>query len=264
VKKNSAQASKTGASSSSLVDEMDDGLLLRGDGMLPVVGLGGSAGAIAALQEFFEAMPVDSGMAFVVILHLSPTHESMLAEMLQRLTTMPVVAATDGAMVKPNSVYVIPPGKFLTSANGHLRLIDAEEHRGKRVAVDYFFRTLAETHGAQSLAVLLSGAGGDGALGLKRVKELGGLTIAQDPDEAEYPDMPRSAIVTGVVDWTLRRAAAQHPGDVQRKGRGRYRARVGGGLCHGRRSLLYRHAALRVRRYARGSTAHSGLCHRPR
>jgi two-component system, chemotaxis family, CheB/CheR fusion protein len=103
-------------------------------------------------------MPVDSGMAFVVVMHLSPTHESTLAEMFQRSTAMPVVAATDGVTVEANSVYVIPPGKFLASANGHLRLTDAEAHRGKRVAVDYFFRTLAETHGAQSLAVVLYGS----------------------------------------------------------------------------------------------------------
>ena len=143
-------------------------------------------------------------MAFVVILHLSPLHESTLAELFQHSTAMPVVAATDGLAIEPNAVYVIPPGKFLAAANGHLRLADVEEHRGRRVAVDYFFRTLAETHGAQALAVVLSGAGGDGALGLKRVKELGGLTIAQDPDEAEHPDMPRSAIATGVVDWVLK------------------------------------------------------------
>lgn len=174
-----------------------------GAGMLPIVGLGGSAGGIRALQEFFAAMPVDSGMAFVVILHLSPEHESTLAEMFQRSTAMPVVVAKDGVTVQANSVYVIPPGKFLASANGHLRLDDAQEPRGKRVAVDYFFRTLAETHGAESVAVVFSGAGGDGALGLKRVKELGGLTIAQDPHEAEHSDMPRAAIATGVVDWVL-------------------------------------------------------------
>ncbi len=182
---------------------MEIGLLHRGDGLLPMVGLGGSAGSIAALQEFFATMPGDSGMAFVVVLHISPTHESTLAEMFQRSTTMPVVAATDGVEVKPNCVYVIPPGKFLAAADGSLRLFDAQEQRGKRMAIDYFFRTLAETHGAQALAVVLSGAGGDGALGLKRVKELGGLTIAQDPDEAEHSDMPRAAIATGVVDWVL-------------------------------------------------------------
>ena len=201
---NPARASKAGSAGASRDDEMDVGLLERSDGMLPIVGLGASAGGIAALQEFFAAMPVDSGMAFVVIVHLSPTHESTLPEMFQRSTAMPVVAATDGARVEPNSVYVIPPGKFLSSVDGHLRLTDAREPHGKRVAVDSFFRSLAESHGAQSLAVVFSGAGGDGALGLKRIKELGGLTIAQDPDEAEHPDMPRSAIATGVVDWVLR------------------------------------------------------------
>ena len=203
MKRNSGRISTTGAANSSSGDEMDSGGLYRDKGMLPIVGLGGSAGAIAALQEFFAVMPQDSGMAFVVILHLSPTHESTLAELIQRSTTMSVVVATNGASVKPNSVYVIPPGKFLESTDGHLRLTDAEQHRGKRVAVDHFFRTLAETHGPQSVAVVFSGAGGDGTLGLKRVKELGGLTIAQDPDEAEHPGMPRSAITTGVVDWVL-------------------------------------------------------------
>jgi two-component system, chemotaxis family, CheB/CheR fusion protein len=195
--------SKEEAANPSPAEQMEEGLLRHGDGKLPIVGLGGSAGGIAALQKFFAAMPVDSGMAFVVILHLSPQHESILAQMLQRSTAMPVVAATDGVTVEPSSVYVIPPGKFLASIDGHLRLTDAEEPRGKRVAVDYFFRTLAETHGAQALAVVLSGSGGDGALGIKRIKEFGGLTIAQDPDEAEHPEMPRAAIATGVVDWVL-------------------------------------------------------------
>ena len=199
----SAQSAKIEAVGPSSAHEMDGDLLLRGDGNFSIVGLGGSAGAIAALQAFFTVMPPDSGMSFVVILHLSPHHESTLAEMFQRSTAMPVVAAADGVMVEPNSVYVIPPGKFLALVDGHLSLTDTHEPRGRRVAVDHFFRTLAETHGAQSVAVVLSGAGGDGALGLKRIKELGGLTIAQDPDEAEHPDMPRSAIATGVVDWVL-------------------------------------------------------------
>ena len=170
---------------------------------LPMVGLGGSAGGIRALQEFFAAMPADSGMAFVVILHLSPEHESTLAELFQRSTAMPVLTATDGAKVEANCVYVIPPGKYLSSVDGHLRLTAAHDPRGKRVAVDVFFRTLADTHGPESVAVVLSGADGDGALGLKRIKERGGLTIAQDPDEAEHPGMPRSAIATGMVDWVL-------------------------------------------------------------
>lgn len=199
----SAQSAKTEAVGPSPANDMDDDLPRHGDGHLSIVGLGGSAGAIAALQEFFTVMPADSGMSFVVILHLSPHHESTLAEMFQRSTAMPVMAATDGVVVAPNAVYVIPPGKFLALVDGHLSLTDTQQPRGMRVAVDYFFRTLAETHGAQSVAVVLSGAGADGALGLKRIKELGGLTIAQDPDEAEHPDMPRSAIAAGVVDWVL-------------------------------------------------------------
>ncbi len=201
MKSKSARAAKTGAAGQSPADEMDGGLLWRGDGMLPIVGLGASATGIAALQEFFTAMPVDSGTAFVVIMHLSPLHESTLADLFQRPTAMPVVA--DGVTVEPNAVHVIPPAKFLAAVDGHLGLVDAEEQRGKRAAVDYFFRTPAETHGAQALAVVLSGTGGDGALGLKRIKELGGLTIAQNPNEAEHPEMPRSAIATRVVDWIL-------------------------------------------------------------
>lgn len=202
MKETSAQAPKTGVAELSPSVVKDIGLR-RGDGMLPVIGLGGAAGAIQALQQFFAAMPVDSGMAFVVILHSSRHHLSTLVEMLQRSTTMRVVVVTEGVGVEANSVYVSPPGKCLASADGHLSLTDALEPCEKCVAVDYFFRTLAQTRGAQSLAVVLSGSGADGALGLKRIKDVGGLTIAQDPDEAEHPAMPRSAIATGAVDWVL-------------------------------------------------------------
>lgn len=203
MKRKPARASTTGVDGSPSPGELDVGVVPRGEGIMPIVALGGSAGGISAVQDFFAAMPVDSGMAFVVILHLSPTHESPLAEIVQRSTKMPVVPVTDGATMMPNCVYVIPPGKCLESTNGNICLTNAADPRGKRVAVDHVFRTLAETYRAQSLAVVLSGACGDGALGLKRVKELGGLTVAQDPDEAEYPEMPRSAIATGVVDWVL-------------------------------------------------------------
>lgn len=181
-------------------DEMDHGLLRRGGGLLPVVGLGASAGGLSALKQFFAAMP---GMAFVVVMHLIANHLSALAEIFHHSTDIPEVVAADGLKVDANSAYVIAPGKFLASVDGHLSPTDPQELYGKRVAVDYFFRTLAETHGAQALAVVLSGMGSDGTLGLKRIKELSGLTIAQDPDEAEYADMPRSAIAIGVVDWVL-------------------------------------------------------------
>jgi two-component system, chemotaxis family, CheB/CheR fusion protein len=150
-----------------------------------------------------EAMPPDSGMIFVVVIHLSPSHESTLADLLARSTSMPVVQAQDAQFVEPNHVYVIPPGKYLAAVNGQLLLTPLESDRGRRVAVDLFFRSLADTRGPNAVAIVLSGADGDGALGVKRVKERGGLTIAQDPAEAEYPGMPQSAIETGMIDWVL-------------------------------------------------------------
>ncbi|RZI84694.1 MAG: chemotaxis protein [Rubrivivax sp.] len=182
---------------------LDNLIPSRGYQMLPLVALGGSAGSITALQDFFKAMPPDSGMAFAVIVHLSPEHESTLPAMLQRCTAMSVTQVEDLQKVEPNCVYVIPPGKTLSTADGYLRLSTLVHERGRRVAVDLFFRTLAETHGPHASVIVLSGADGDGATGIKRIKERGGLTIAQDPHEAEQEGMPRSAIDTGMVDWVL-------------------------------------------------------------
>lgn len=184
-------------------EQIDDIVPTRGYQVTPMVGIGGSAGSIAALIEFFEATPVDAGFVFVVILHLSPERESTLAELLQRTTAMPVKQAEDSMLVEANHVYVIPPGKHLTSIDGSLRLTELTPWRGKRVAVDLFFRTLADTHGPRAAAVVLSGADSDGSIGIKRIKERGGLTIAQDLGEAEYPSMPRAAVATGMVDWVL-------------------------------------------------------------
>ena len=175
----------------------------RGDAALRLVGLGGSAGSLRALQEFFSGMPPEPGMAFVVIVHLSPDHESTLADLLQRWTAMPVHQVNGPEKVELNRVYVIPPGKTLTVTDGYLRLSDPAPRRGRHVAVDIFFRTLADTHGLHAAAVVLSGADGDGAMGIKRIKECGGLTIAQDPSEAEHDSMPRAAVATGMVDWVL-------------------------------------------------------------
>jgi len=190
-------------------DEIDNAIPTRGYQMLPVVALGGSAGCLQPLQTFLGAMPPDSGLAFVVIMHLSPEHESSLPEILQRATKMPVAAAQNGDILEKNKVYVIPPGKHLVAADSRLKLTELEPERGRRVAVDLFFRSLADTHGPRASVVVLSGADGDGAIGLKRVKERGGLTIAQDPDEAEHESMPRTAIATGMVDWVL--PAAEMP-----------------------------------------------------
>ena len=171
--------------------------------MQDVVGLGGSAGSIDALKTFFSYMSKDSGLAFVVVLHLSPEYESLLAGVLQKWTVMPVIQVSEPIKVEANYVYVIPPRKHLLMADGHLILTGLPPEYGRRSAVDIFFRTLAETHQSHSTAIVLSGIDGDGAIGIKRIKEVGGVTVAQKPEEAQHEGMPRSAIETGMVDWVL-------------------------------------------------------------
>lgn len=170
---------------------------------LPVIGLGGSAGAIEALQEFFQSMPGDSGTAFVVVVHLPPEQDSSLPQLLQSVTSMRVVEVTQTIKIESNCVYVIPPNAHLSMGNDQIYLLPLKQPYGKRIAIDLFFRALAETHGTQAVGIVLSGADGDGSIGLKRLKERGGLTIAQDPGEALLDAMPRSAIATGMVDWIL-------------------------------------------------------------
>jgi two-component system CheB/CheR fusion protein len=166
---------------------------------LSVVGLGASAGGLAALNAFFDAIPDDTGMTFVVVTHLSPDHESIMAELLQAHTAMPVSQVGGLVKMEPNQVYVIPPGKRLVVTEGHLDLADFAMPRGRRLQIDTFFRTLAEEHG-DGAAIILSGTGSDGAVGIQQVKEGGGLILAQDPAEAEFNAMPQSAIATGLVD----------------------------------------------------------------
>ena len=191
------------ASDEELPEEIDDALPSYGAARLRVVGIGASAGGIQALQRLLGAMPVDSGMAFVVVVHLAPEYESVLSDVLQTATKMGVEQASNGALIRPNHVYVIPPAKHLSLIDGHLRLTELPREHGKRMTVDLFFRSLADTHGPHSVAIVLSGADGDGALGIKRIKERGGLTIVQDPEQAEYPGMPRAALATDMVDWVL-------------------------------------------------------------
>ena len=169
----------------------------------PVVGLGASAGGVEALQQFFDQMPATSGMAFVIVLHLSPHHESHAAAILQRHTGMPVVQVTASVRIQVDHVYVIPPSKDLVMADGLLRLTEPARVRGPLVAIDLFFRTLAQANEARAICAVLSGTGSDGAIGLKRVKELGGFTVAQSPDDAAFGEMPRAAIATGMVDFVL-------------------------------------------------------------
>ena len=169
---------------------------------IPVVAIGTSAGGIQALQTFFEAMPADTGAAFVVILHLDPEHRSDLPSILGARTPMAVTQVQHRISIEPNHIYVIPPNRQLIVSNGSLDTSDFTVGRGRRAPIDHFFRSLASNLG-DGFAVILTGAGSDGSVGVKAIREAGGLIFAQDPKEAEYPSMPRSAIATGCVDDVL-------------------------------------------------------------
>ena len=149
---------------SSIGESLNEVMPHRGNSPKSIVGLGGSAGSLGALRNFFSKMAPDSGLAFVVVVHLSPDHESSMALLLQGFTSMSVVQVLDTVKVEPNCVYVIPPAKHLSLSDGELRLSDLLPGRGRRITVDLFFRTLADTHGTQATAIVLSGADGDGAM----------------------------------------------------------------------------------------------------
>jgi two-component system CheB/CheR fusion protein len=175
----------------------------------PIVGIGASAGGLSALLEFFEALPAHTSMAFVVVVHLSPDHESNLPALLQKVTDMPVLQVTSPTPIEADRVYLIAPSLELTMVDGYLRVARKQPEEGRRAAIDLFFRTLADAHRSRAIGIVLSGAGSDGSVGLSRVKEMGGITFAQDPSEAEYDSMPRSAIATEMVDFVL--PAAEMP-----------------------------------------------------
>ena len=166
----------------------------------PIVAIGASAGGLEAFRNFLDAQSPTSGMAFVMIQHLDPTHPSLMGELLSIHTSMTVAQATDGAPLEPNHVYLIPPGADLAVREGLLRLSKPTERRGARLPFDFFLASLADSCGKQAVCVVLSGTGSDGSVGLVAIKEKGGLVIAQDPEEAEFDGMPRSAIETGAVD----------------------------------------------------------------
>jgi two-component system CheB/CheR fusion protein len=169
----------------------------------PVIGIGASAGGLEALLRFFEHLPARTGMAFVVILHLSPRHESNAADILQRTTRMTVTQVTQPTPVEVDHVYVIPPGVELTMNDGYVRVTPGGRVKGQHVAIDVFFRTLAEAHRERAVSIVMSGTGSDGAVGLTRIKECGGIAIAQAPDDAAHAGMPQAAIATGMVDIVL-------------------------------------------------------------
>jgi two-component system, chemotaxis family, CheB/CheR fusion protein len=183
----------------------------------PVVGLGASAGGLDAFRRLLAALPAGTGMAFILIQHLDPTHASMMVDLLAGHTPLKVQQAADGMPLEREHIYLIPPGAYLSIRGGALRLSEPRERHGARLPFDFFLRSLAEELGERAICVILSGTGGDGSLGLKAVKEKGGLVIAQDPDEAEYDGMPRSAIMTGAVDLVL--PVAKLPETIAKYGR---------------------------------------------
>ena len=167
---------------------------------LTIVGIGASAGGLAALNSFFDALPTDTGMAFVVVTHLHPEHESHMAELLQRHTRMPTMQVNQRTKVEANNVYVIPPNRGILMTNTHLDTREFEEPHGRRTPVDHFFRSMAQSGHTDPIAIILSGGGTDGSVGIKDVKEVGGLIMVQSPEDAEYDSMPRAALSTGLVD----------------------------------------------------------------
>jgi two-component system CheB/CheR fusion protein len=166
----------------------------------PIVGIGASAGGLDALEQFFHNMPVNSGMAFVVIQHLDPNHVGIMPELLQRTTLMKVIQVSDHLLVQANHIYVIPPNKSMSILNGYLYLFEPVELRGFRLPIDYFFRSLADDQQEKSIGIILSGMGSDGSLGAKAIKEKGGIVMVQDPLTAKFDGMPQSAMHAVIVD----------------------------------------------------------------
>lgn len=169
----------------------------------PIVGIGASAGGLQAFEEFFTRMPTDSQMAFVIVQHLAPDHESILAEILSRYTTMPVHQVRNGMLVKPDTVYVIPPRHDMALMQGKLHLIEPTHTRGLRLPIDFFFRSLADELHERAISIILSGTGTDGTLGMRAIKGAGGMVMVQEPTSARYDGMLRSAIDTDLVDYIL-------------------------------------------------------------
>jgi two-component system CheB/CheR fusion protein len=183
----------------------------RGE-IFPIVGIGASAGGLEALEQFLARVPADSGMAYVIVQHLDPTHKGMMPELLQRATAMPVAQAKNRLKVRPDHVYVIPPNRDMSILRGALYLFEPVAPRGLRLPIDFFLRSLADDRHQLAVGVVLSGMGSDGSAGLRAIKENAGLVLVQDPASAAFSAMPRSAIDAGVVDIVA--PAAELPGRI--------------------------------------------------
>ena len=168
-----------------------------------VVGVGASAGGLNSLSKLLDALPPDTGMAFILIQHLDPVHKSMMADLLAGHTSMKVLEAVDGTPIEPDHVYIIPPGVYLSIHERALRLTNPRERHGARMPFDFFLHSLAEDCGARAVCAVLSGTGADGSVGLTAIRDSGGLVIVQDPNDAAHDGMPSSAILTGAADLVL-------------------------------------------------------------
>lgn len=176
------------------------------------VGIGASAGGLEAIEAFFNNMPPDSSMAFIVVQHLSPDYKSLMVEILSKKTAMPVNRVEDGMLVLPGNVYLIPPKKNLTIFHGKLILSEQDHSRGINLPIDVFLRSLGEDQAEKAVAIILSGTGSDGMRGVRTVKESGGIIMVQDEESAKFDGMPRSAISTGLADFIL--PPAKMPGQL--------------------------------------------------
>jgi len=187
------------------VGPVESGTVEESELAFPVVGIGASAGGLAAIEKFLASMPPDteSGMAVVIVQHLDPNHKSILLDLVKKYTRMQAFKIEDGMQVQPNCVYVIPPNKDLAFLHGRLHLMEPGAPRGLRLPIDFFFRSLAQDRHELAIGIVLSGTGTDGTLGLKAIKGEGGMAMAQSPESASYDGMPGSAIATGLVDYVL-------------------------------------------------------------
>ena len=178
-------------------------LNIPSENLFPVVGIGASAGGLDTFKRLLKAIPENSGMAFILVQHLDPSHDSILADLLQRVTRIPVVEIIDNIRVAPDHIYIIPSNRLLTATDGVLKLSARPLKNQRSMPIDLFFTSLAEVHQSQAIGVVLSGTGTDGTLGLKAIKDHGGFTFAQEQHSATYDAMPQSAIDADVVDFIL-------------------------------------------------------------
>src|SRR5690348_3381010 len=194
--------------------------IATGDASFPVVAIGASAGGLDAFRILLSALPAESGMAFILIQHLDPSHASMMVDLLARHTTMSVLEARDNMRLEPDHVYIIAPGRYLAVRDGALRLSSPGASQAVRMPFDVLLQSLAEEFGERAVCIILSGTGTDGSTGARAINEVGGLVVAQDPEEAEYDGMPHSAIATGAVDLVL--PLAKIPEAIAKYGGHRY------------------------------------------